>query len=94
MGKMMVSLVTSHTSATRIGWHLWEIDSTFAPGLPQGEVISQKSSLRSHLSKFISRPSKCNSLAGAGPAIQALQGYLAHKKVPPPLGPPYGPRHR
>ena len=23
-----------------------------------------------------------------------LQGYLVHKKPPPPLGPPYGPRHR
>ena len=22
-----------------------------------------------------------------------VQGYLAHKKLPPPLGPPYGPRH-
>ena len=25
-GKSMVSLVNSHTTATRIGWHLWEID--------------------------------------------------------------------
>ena len=24
---------------------------------------------------------------------QRLQGYLAHKKQPPSLGPPYGPRH-
>jgi len=24
----------------------------------------------------------------------AVQGYLAHKKLPPPLGPPYGPRQR
>ena len=23
-----------------------------------------------------------------------IQGYLAHKKQPPPLGPPYDPRHR
>jgi len=23
-----------------------------------------------------------------------VQGYLAHKKPPPPLGPPYGPRRR
>jgi hypothetical protein len=34
MGKLMVSLVISHTDATRIGWHLWEIDLRFAPGLP------------------------------------------------------------
>ena len=35
-GKLMVSLVNSHTNATRIGWHLWEIDLRFAPGLPPG----------------------------------------------------------
>ena len=32
----MLSLVNSHTHATRIGWHLWEIDLRFAPGLPPG----------------------------------------------------------
>jgi len=32
----MVSLVNSHTNATRIVWHLWEIDLRFAPGLPLG----------------------------------------------------------
>jgi len=32
----MVYLVNSHTHATRIGWHLWEIDSRFAPGLAPG----------------------------------------------------------
>jgi len=32
----MVSLVNSHTNATRIGWHLWEIDLRFAPGLRPG----------------------------------------------------------
>jgi len=32
----MVSLVNSLTNATRIGWHLWEIDLRFAPGLPPG----------------------------------------------------------
>jgi len=35
-GKWMVSLVITHTNATRIGWHLWEIDLRFAPGLPPG----------------------------------------------------------
>ena len=29
-GKSMVSLVHSDTKATRIGWHLWEIDLRFA----------------------------------------------------------------
>ena len=28
-GKWMVSSVTSHTNATRIGWHVWEIDLKF-----------------------------------------------------------------
>ena len=31
MGKWMVSLVNSHTNATRIGWHLWEIDLKICP---------------------------------------------------------------
>ena len=35
-GNSMVSLVNCHTNATRIGWHLWEIDLRFAPGLPPG----------------------------------------------------------
>ena len=38
-GKWMVSLVNSHTNATRIGWHLWEIYLTFAPGLPPGWIL-------------------------------------------------------
>ena len=24
---------------------------------------------------------------------EEVQGYLAHKNIPSPLGPPYGPRH-
>ena len=35
-GKSLVSLVNSHPNATRMGWHLWEIDLRFAPGLPPG----------------------------------------------------------
>ena len=34
--KSIVSLVNSHTNATRIGWHLWEIDLRSPPGLLQG----------------------------------------------------------
>jgi len=41
-GTPMVSLVTSHTNATRIGWHLWQIDLRFAPGLPPGWVWTPK----------------------------------------------------
>ena len=36
--KSMVSLVNSHTNATRVGWHLWDIDLRFAPGLPPGRL--------------------------------------------------------
>ena len=36
MGQSMVSLVNSHRNATRIGWHLKEIDLRVAPGLPPG----------------------------------------------------------
>jgi len=32
----MVVLANSHKNATRIGWHLWEIDLIFASGLPPG----------------------------------------------------------
>ena len=35
-GKLMVSSVNFHTNATRIGWHLWEIDLRFALFLPPG----------------------------------------------------------
>jgi len=34
--KLIVSSVNSHTNATRIGWHTWEIDFRFAPGLHPG----------------------------------------------------------
>ena len=33
------------------------------------------------------------STLSVNPTQAALQGYLAHKKQPPPLGPPYDPRH-
>ena len=39
-GRLKVSLVNSHTIATRIGWHLWKIDSRFAPGFPPGWVVT------------------------------------------------------
>ena len=35
-GKSLIFLDNSHTHATRIGWHLWEIDLRVAPGLPPG----------------------------------------------------------
>jgi len=45
----MVSLVNSHTNATRIGEHLWEIDLRFARGLPPGWIgISLPNNQRQH----------------------------------------------
>ena len=41
-GKLMGSLVNSHTNTTRIGWHLWEIDLRLAPGLPPGWYNQEK----------------------------------------------------
>ena len=39
----MVSLVNSHTDATTIGWHLWEIDLRLALDLPPGwPALSKK----------------------------------------------------
>ena len=40
-GKLMVSSANSHTNATRIGWHLWEIGFIFSPGLPPGWTRSR-----------------------------------------------------
>ena len=35
-GKLMVSLVDSYANVTRIGWHLWQIDSDLPLGYLQG----------------------------------------------------------
>ena len=40
--QLMVSPITFHAFATRIGWHLWEIDLRFSPGLPPRVVSGQK----------------------------------------------------
>ena len=34
-----------------------------------------------------------HNLASLGALRAQIPGYLAHKKLPPPLGPPQGPRH-
>jgi len=39
-GKLMVSSVNSCANATRIGWHLWEIQLRFTPGLPPGWLVA------------------------------------------------------
>ena len=58
---------------------MWEIDLRFAPGLPPGWCRVPKRK-KIHLGYGVV----------AVPASDAfrLQGYLAHKKTPTPLGPP------
>ena len=55
-GNSIVSLVNSHTNAARIGWHLWEIDLRFAPGLPQGRSQILMGHLVSHLEGLAQPP--------------------------------------
>ena len=45
-GKWMVSSVNSHTNATGIWWHLWEIDLRFAMHYLQGGSKLLESSIR------------------------------------------------
>jgi hypothetical protein len=52
----MVSLVNAHTNATRIGWHLWEIDLRFAPGLPPGWLTHRSCILSPFLLKKVAFP--------------------------------------
>ena len=40
-GKIVVSLVNSHTNATRMGWHLWVINLIFVPWSPPGWRLQQ-----------------------------------------------------
>ena len=53
-----------------------------APQLQEGEQPLHRTALRS--SRRLRTP----------PSDSDIQGFLAHKKQPPPLGQPYGPRHR
>ena len=80
-GKWMVSLVNTRTNATRIGWHLWEIDLRFAPGLPPGRGGVAAAPVKSRHASPVSRPRPSRSHV-------YRQEYLAHKKPPLPLGPP------
>ena len=64
----MVSLVNSHTNATRIGWHLWGIDLRFAPVLLPGLMGVFFFPVRG---------------LGVGLHLYLLQGYLAHTKQSP-----------
>ena len=44
--------------------------------------------------RVIKKKNKVESGGGVQARIRGLQAYLAHKKLPPPLGSPYGPRQR
>jgi len=56
----MVSSVNSHTNATRIGWHLWEIDLRFAPGGEVSVTCFQISAKNNHFTEMC-----CGSEAGS-----------------------------
>jgi len=49
----MLFSVNSHSNATRIGWHLWEIDLRFAPELPPGWNIVIMSSCHRVMSRSL-----------------------------------------
>jgi len=67
-GKWMVSVVNSHRNATRIGWHLWEIDLRFAPGLPPGWCAAE------------SRPSS-TARTGTLPQVCCTQTKLGNRSL-------------
>ena len=74
--KWMVSLVNSHTNAISKRWHLWEIDLRFALNTTPGWCVA---------------PWPLSSATYPPPVTRQecvlenrLQGYLAHKKPPPP----------
>ena len=74
----MVSLVNSHTNATRIGWHLWEIDFKIASGLPPGWSAgsgSVEGPLRTIRAQMVCVVSEVGWVA--------VQGYLAQRDLPP-----------
>ena len=62
----MVYLINSHINATRIGWHLWEIDLRFAPGLPPewlGVASMQEKEKSRGMKSYMKRLSITNFLA-------------------------------
>ena len=78
--KSMVSLVNSHTNATRIGWNLWEIDLRFAPGLPPGRNRAWKP-WAAHLS-MMSAPGCFNETALSGAAPSGAAPCVAEEIAP------------
>ena len=80
-GESMVSSVNSHTNATRFGWHLWEIDLRFAPGLPPGWpafTLALLCALESHCSL------RCSILCRSHRACSATGHSSALTPVPQP----------
>jgi len=72
----MVSFVNSHTNATRIGWHMWEIDLRFAPGLPPGWGDTRSRSLA---------PNSLRSMAFGGGTGGGIAGCDDEHKICVPL---------
>ena len=70
----MVSLVSSHTNATRIGWHLWEIDLRFALNSTPGRMsrVMAKPPAEEVLVRFAQRlGARCTP-----PTLEATQGQI------------------
>jgi hypothetical protein len=55
----MVSLINSHTNAIRIGWHLREIGSRFAPGLPSDKLNPEQKEFREDYPLFKKEAARC-----------------------------------
>ena len=82
-GNLIVALVNSHTNATRIGWHLWEIDLRFAPGLPPGwlcalvqrdrALLDSGALIQKTAAGYIIREA-CRDNAAAGLGVRSLGG--------------------
>jgi len=58
---------------------------------PEGEASLETSALGLEASP--ERSDRRDAAAAGREMIKQVQGYLAHKKHPPSLGPPQGPRH-
>ena len=88
----MVSLVNSHTNATSKRWHLWEIDSRFALNSTRGRVVNIifQQEGGAELDNFIvsNLLVEVPSISYERGTLGTLQGYPAHKNLPPPAPPP------
>ena len=84
----MVYIINFHSNATRTGWHLWEIDLRFSPGLPPGwpwELLPECQALLKHgEAECVPRSIRpCSVSEGSGYAAQYLI-FTAHAQYENP----------